>query len=315
MRHHRTRVAALLAAAWRRALGLIARLFVGTTPFRRRIRLIGWKASFTFHARRPRKWASRGAALDVAALETPDSQPSSARLVVPLSADQILTGVHNVHQRACHQPGFEGVALDDALVWVDEYKHYSFFPLASAVCAIGRARFRRPFSVLELGCGWGGMRVFYEVRGIHAYLGIDINPVAFKESPYIVAAPTHYRCLNLQSPMDLRAKFDIITCFEVLEHIPKQRVDTVLATISRHMNSDSLFLGTASLNSALDVHVLVKEREWWLRRFAGHGMSPDPRSSELESRLGRAHPFNWSLANTSVLCLRRSQRDAVGDSL
>ena len=54
--------------------------------------------------------------------------------------------------------GFEGLALDDALVYADSYKHYSFFRLAKAVNRISREHLGRDrCSILELGCGGGDL--------------------------------------------------------------------------------------------------------------------------------------------------------------
>lgn len=220
--------------------------------------------------------------------ETPPVQPPAAGQVVKRS----------------YGHGLEGLALDDALVFTDPAKHLSYIPLGHAFIQIGRQHFGRPtFSVLELGSGGGDFFSFLRALGIEDYLGVDLNPIAFRSSPYIRGREAHFRLLNLQEPIDFAARFDLVCCFEVLEHIREDKLDSVLATIRRHMGPASLFLGSASTEEDHDVHVTVKERSFWLDRFAAHGLVPDARHAAYERTLGQNHPFHWHPGNTSIFAL------------
>lgn len=200
--------------------------------------------------------------------------------------------------------GFEGLALDDALIYTNQQKDFSFYPLACAIVTIARDRLMTAdVSVLELGCGSGHMRRYLSAFGCHRYLGIDGNPIPFVHSPYILKERDHFRLLDLQQPIDLQSIFDVVCTFEVLEHIREDRLDAVLETIRRHLGPTSIFLGTASLQDSMDVHVTVKPREWWLDRFRGHGLRPCARHEEYERLLARNHPFNWTAANTNIFAL------------
>jgi SAM-dependent methyltransferase len=216
------------------------------------------------------------------------------------------SGYSQVEKRGSGVAGFEGLALDDALGWIEEYRHYSFVPLASGVSEIARTHLgAMGFSTLELGCGWGGFRVLLEAFGSTAYLGIDANPLPFSHSPFMVEAPASYRLLNLQEKIDFGTKFDIVCSFEVLEHIREDRLDNLLATISTHLAPRSLFIGTAATTDYTDVHVTVRPRSWWLERFQTHGMvpvSPDSETTWLRLLASR-HPFNWNASTTSIFVL------------
>ena len=222
--------------------------------------------------------------------------------------DVVKIGYSSVEKRQSGVAGFEGLALDDALGWLEEYRHYSFVPLAGAISRIAFDRFgRRSFSVLELGCGWGGLRVLLQSFGSSFYLGIDANPIPFLHSPFMNQSPGSYRLLNLQDTIDFSRTFDITCSFEVLEHIREDRLHSILQTISNHLSENSLFIGTAALTDYTDVHVTVHDRNWWLGKFREHGLGPvaAPQEQKWISMLARNHPFNWTPSTTSIFVLER----------
>jgi 2-polyprenyl-3-methyl-5-hydroxy-6-metoxy-1,4-benzoquinol methylase len=197
------------------------------------------------------------------------------------------------------------LALDDALTFLEPRKTWSFVPLAKAVCSVGRRHLgRSKVSVLELGCGGGDLARALWRFGATEYLGIDGNPLALR-SPYARQRSGLFRVLNLQEPIDFGRTFDLVISFEVLEHIPRERLDAFIATIRTHMGPGSLFLGTASLQDDLDVHVTVEARPFWLKTFADNGLLETRRHAEYEQILGDGHPFNWSPLNSNVFALEQ----------
>lgn len=219
--------------------------------------------------------------------------------------DDVFSSINDPHKRATKVDGFKGLALDDALAFTTEHKHFSFLNQAKAIAKIAREQtFDYEVSVLELGCGGGDMQPFLQALGIEKYLGVDGNPIAFKHSPYIQKNPDHFRLLNLQEEIDFGMKFTAVCTFEVLEHIVEDKLDGIIKTIVNHLGEDSIFLGTASLQDDLDVHVTVRPRDFWLNKFAEHGLVPHEKHEQYEKLLADNHPFNWDGDNTNVFALK-----------
>jgi len=222
--------------------------------------------------------------------------------------DEIISSIKDPHKRGTDVNGFEGLALDDALAYTNEYKHYSFFNPAKAIAKIAREQSDdSQVSILELGCGGGDMLPFFNALGIEKYLGVDGNPIAYKHSPHIQKRPEHFRVLNLSEEIDFGMKFTAVCTFEVLEHIPETKLDGIIKTVRNHLGRNSIFLGTASLQDDLDVHITVKPRPFWLEKFAQHGLVPHERHKEYEKLLADNHPFNWNGDNTNVFALKLAE--------
>lgn len=222
--------------------------------------------------------------------------------------ERILASMIDVNRRSNSCSGFEGLSLNDALTFLNDYQHYSFFRLARAILKIGRIHHERAdLSILELGCGGGDLFYFLKAQGINKYIGIDANTVAFQYSPYISEDQEHFRLLNLMEDIDFGYEFDLVCSFEVLEHIREEKLDTLLTTIRRHMKPSSLFIGTASLSDAVDVHLTVRGKEFWLAKFASYGIVPHPKHEYYENLLAKNNPYNWSQESSKVLVLHLTE--------
>ena len=113
----------------------------------------------------------------------------------------------------------------------------------------------------------------------------------------------------MQEPIQLAwegqpIRFDIVCSFEVLEHIREDAVDNFIRTIANHMHATSLAICTASRQDNIDIHVLVRDRAWWLDRFARFGLVSRPDEAEMVRAIARDHPFNWLPQQSNIFALR-----------
>lgn len=112
-------------------------------------------------------------------------------------------------------------------------------------------------NVLDFGCGSGNMaEVMYRNRYKgNCYLGLDIrkqtienNKEKFKDVPWINFKEADLATSDFKINMigvkseKLIQEWDLITCFEVVEHCGKQRVPQMLKNISKMMTKNTLLL-------------------------------------------------------------------------
>lgn len=95
-------------------------------------------------------------------------------------------------------------------------------------------------------------------------------------------------------------KFDVITCFDVIEHFEPEDVDMYIQQVCKHLKDDGIFLATIALYSAgrhaesentpegLDYHKSVFPVSWWQEKFSKH-MNEQP---YLFSTTNRGNPAN-----------------------
>lgn len=86
-----------------------------------------------------------------------------------------------------------------------------------------------PQSVLDVGCGTGRALDWFLERGVDA-IGIEGSKLAKKKAKHPERIHTH----DLNKPVDLSRRFDLVWCFEVAEHIHPRFIDNFLRTLTIH---------------------------------------------------------------------------------
>jgi SAM-dependent methyltransferase len=122
----------------------------------------------------------------------------------------------------------------------------------------------RPTSVLDAGCAMGMLVEALHARGVDAW-GIDISEYAISK----VAPEVADRCRvgSLTDPLD--GRFDLVTCIEVLEHMPS---DDAYVALKHLCHAGDRILFSSSPNDYADpTHVNVRPPEWWSAQLAALG--------------------------------------------
>ncbi|MGH3913971.1 MAG: glycosyltransferase, partial [Pseudonocardiaceae bacterium] len=122
--------------------------------------------------------------------------------------------------------------------WTDDlqviYEHYHRYALA--------ARFVAGARVLDLGCGEGFGPALL-ARGAREVIGVDIDPLTVEHaSAHYQRENLHFTIGSMIDPELLAGaeQFDVITCFEALEHVVEQ--DTLMALVRGLLAPGGLFL-------------------------------------------------------------------------
>lgn len=121
--------------------------------------------------------------------------------------------------------------------------------------------------ILDMGCGSGEMlEVFYRNRyRPEKFVGIDIRdkvPEELKNLDFV-----EILVKDLCKPFDLNEKFDIITSFEVVEHIGHENLDAYLQNMVKHCKPGTkIFLSTPNYDPAVGAaknHIINGEIGEW----------------------------------------------------
>ena len=144
---------------------------------------------------------------------------------------------------------------------------YQDFPIHEQVVELIRSR--NPERVLDVGCAMGFVVKRLREKGIDA-CGVDISNYAISRAseevkPYLQVASAHELPFPPQS-------FDLIYCASVLEHIPEDFTDKVIAEFKRVAKRAILGIAYKDPYSALDEHsdishVNIKDEIWWREKL------------------------------------------------
>jgi SAM-dependent methyltransferase len=156
------------------------------------------------------------------------------------------------------------------------YNDQSDASARSANLAIDAIMNHMPFvkTVLDIGCGRGTWVKAFLDYGLDAH-GVD-GPWARDSG--LVVADDHFTSFNFAvSPIpfsiDLpREKFDLVTSFEVLEHIEPSRADDMVELISS--KGDLALIGAAMPGQGGTDHVNEQWPAYWANKFRAKGYIP-----------------------------------------
>ena len=125
-----------------------------------------------------------------------------------------------------------------------------------------------PNTALDAGCAIGLFVEALRERGVEAY-GVDVSEWAIDH----LAPGARGFCTRASLADPLPRRYDLITCIEVLEHIPEPEASRVLANLCAA--TDRLLLSTSPHGYAEATHVNVQPTDEWAARLAQHGFLRD----------------------------------------
>lgn len=125
-----------------------------------------------------------------------------------------------------------------------------------------------PSSMLDAGCAFGLLVDKMRSRGVDAF-GIDISEYAISQ----VRDDVKQYCRQGSIAEPFGRRFDLITCIEVLEHMPAREAEDAVANFCAH--TDDVLFSSSPLDYTEATHINVHPVEHWARMFAAHGFHRD----------------------------------------
>lgn len=186
---------------------------------------------------------------------------------------------------------------------------------------------KRDLAFLDLGCSGGGMVLEAALRG-HISLGLEGSDCSKKEqrAEWRLLDDRLQTC-DITKPFYLRnshkeiQQFDIITAWEVLEHIAEADLPQLFENIKNHLALGGYFVGSIANwddidpTSGVNWHVTVRPYEWWVRKFTEAGFqicTEDFATADLAR--GAYNPPQCYLAPADMVFTEKSFHIAVKNS-
>ncbi|MBU4352836.1 MAG: class I SAM-dependent methyltransferase [Nanoarchaeota archaeon] len=125
-----------------------------------------------------------------------------------------------------------------------------------------------PKTVLDAGCAWGFLVEAFRNRGVEAY-GVDISEYAIQNvhpdiKPYCWIG-------SITEPFP--NKYDLITCIEILEHLPQKEAEKAIENLCTHSNE--IVFSSTPFDNKEATHFNVHDPEYWAEQLARYGFYRD----------------------------------------
>lgn len=125
----------------------------------------------------------------------------------------------------------------------------------------------RPATVFDAGCAIGFLVEALRARGIEAF-GRDLSPYAISQVP----AGLRAFCSQGSVSEPIREHFDLITCIEVVEHMPEDEARQAIHNFAA--STPRVFFSSSPTDFNESTHVNVQTPLYWMRLFAEAGFAP-----------------------------------------
>lgn len=123
-----------------------------------------------------------------------------------------------------------------------------------------------PRSVLDVGCGTGISLDYFRARGI-SVCGLEGSALAISKARNAPLIQQH----DLDEPIDLGERFDLVWCFEVAEHLHPRSAPALLKTLTNH--SDRILLSAARPGQGGLGHLNEQAPEYWIELMRERGFA------------------------------------------
>lgn len=157
-----------------------------------------------------------------------------------------------------------------------------------------------PESIIDFGCGAGvHLKYFYE-QGKHIK-GIDGN----KHAKSCSVVPEEFiEIYDLRDKYRVNEKYDLVICFEVLEHIPERFDDNLVDSLADA--GDIVVLSAAEPGQGGTHHINEKPREYWIKKFKQRNMSYQKEKTNILANKMNPNKGKWIPENLFVFKKIRS---------
>lgn len=161
-------------------------------------------------------------------------------------------------------------------------------------------------SYADWGCAGGGfVKQFYDA-GVDLAVGVEGSDHSKKHKrAEWNSIPDNLFTANIIKPFHLvdenneKVIFDVISCFDVLEHIHEEDLPGLIQNIKSQLRKDGYFIASIAEFEDKDYHVTLKPSDWWCDLFKQYGLY-DWGLLTFE-QFGRTSTYNIVFKNVDVI--------------
>lgn len=180
---------------------------------------------------------------------------------------------------------------------VDSDERYNLAENSPGLRAVIRASHRLAMisgRSLDVGCGVGFVASYLSGKTFDLNVfGVDISDVSIERAKKRLShVPGSAQRLSVLTEQKLPFDddfFQLVTCFDMLEHLDVEDIDATLAEIDRVVSPGGVFFGSVSCRkSGIDdingenLHRTVESVDWWLERLKPDHAEYDGHRIQLE---------------------------------
>jgi 2-polyprenyl-3-methyl-5-hydroxy-6-metoxy-1,4-benzoquinol methylase len=158
---------------------------------------------------------------------------------------------------------------------------------SSSFCRKCETFFGRKILYMDLGCSGGGL-VFDFLINSNFAVGVEGSDFSLnsKRAEWRII-PNNLFTADITKPFSFKSKsknsiykFDVISSWEVLEHIESHDLKQVFKNVSNHLKDDGIFVGSIGIMpsfakpSGEALHVTVEKPDWWMDLLDKNGFKP-----------------------------------------
>jgi SAM-dependent methyltransferase len=123
-----------------------------------------------------------------------------------------------------------------------------------------------PASVCDVGCGTGSWLAEFCGLGVTDVIGVD---GAYVTRTMLEIPPDRFEARDLNQPLRLERRFDLVTCLEVAEHLKPERSESLVADLVAL--APVVCFGSAVPWQGGTEHINERWQDAWAKMFARRG--------------------------------------------
>lgn len=163
---------------------------------------------------------------------------------------------------------------------------------------------KKRLSFLDLGCSAGGIVLDAVLRG-HIGIGLEGSDISYLEqrAEWRLLRENLFTC-DISKPFMLTQNgstpyiFDVVSAWEVLEHLKREGVEELFANLARHIRPGGIFACSISrvdggfMEDGRPIHQTCEPLSWWEKAAQGQGFErmQNPPLSRADYARGNGNP-------------------------